>query len=245
MRKVLIIYNSGAGSTKTIVDIYGTLLNKYQVNILPVSETFDYSVIRNYELIIFGFPCYHCSLPHLMEEFMKKMPSQSLKKKAFVFITYGLYAGNTLRIFIKKSKEKNIYVENYTDYRAPATDGSLRLPPFKFMFRYEKNIAANILKDIEKIKRILSIEDFNHKSPHFKLYTLLNYPNKLLGEKSRPQIKLREDVCTNCYLCVKNCPRSCWSIGKSYPVFEKSKCDTCYKCIHQCPQEALVFSKKQ
>ena len=65
MQKILIVYNSGAGSTKTIVDIYNNLLDKYQVDVLHVSTAFDYSVISSYELIIFGFPCYHCSLPPL------------------------------------------------------------------------------------------------------------------------------------------------------------------------------------
>ena len=244
MKKILIIYNSGAGSTKMIVDIYGTLLEKYQVDIIPASVSFDYSIINKYKLIIFGFPCYHCSPSPLMEEFLEKMPPLSSKKKAFVFITYGLYAGNTIRTFINKCKKKNIYTEDYADYRAPATDGSLIFPPFKFMYKYERNIAANILQDIEKIKNILSVEDFKCKLPHIKLYTLLNYPNKLLGKKSRPQINVRKDACNNCHLCINNCPRSCWDMGESYPVFDKLKCDACYKCIHQCPQEALVFSRK-
>ena len=216
----------------------------YHLDIMPVNESFDYSVISNYELLIFGFPCYHCNLPTLMEEFMEKMPSQSFKKKAFVFITYGLYAGNTLRKFIEKCKEKNIYVAGYADYRSPATDGSLMFPPFKFMYRYERKIAENILQDIEKVKMILSTEHFKYKLPRFKLYSILNYPNELSGKNFKPQIKVREDVCTNCHLCVSGCPRDSWSIGAHHPVFDKSKCVTCYKCIHHCPQEALVFSTK-
>ena len=243
-KKILVIYNSGAGSTKTIVDIYSTLLDKYQIDIMPATTSFDYSIINKYKLIIFGFPCYHCNPSPLMEEFIEKMPPLSSKKKAFVFITYGLYAGNTLRIFIIKSKKKNIYVEDFADYRAPATDGSLIFPPFNFMFKYERSIALNILQDIKKIKNILTTEYFKCKLPHFKLYTLINYPNKLLGKMSRPQINVREEVCVNCQLCVKNCPRDCWSTGKSHPIFNKIKCDSCYKCIHQCPQEALVFSRK-
>ena len=238
------VYNSEAGSTKTIVNIYSFLLEKYHIDIMPVSASFDYSVICDYELIVFGFPCYHCDLPPLMEEFMERMPSRSINKKAFVFITYGLYAGNTLRKFIKKCKEKNIYVADYADYRSPATDGSLMFPPFKFMYRYERKIGANILQDIEKIKMILSTDYFSYKLPRFKLYTILNYPNELLGKKYKPQIKVREGACTNCHLCFNKCPRGCWSIGAHHPVFDKSKCDSCYKCIHHCPQEALIFSTK-
>lgn len=244
MKKILIIYNSGAGSTKTIVDIYYTLLNEYQVDVLPVNLSFDFSAFNDYDLLIFAFPCYHSDMSRLMHEFMAKMPKQNRIKKAFAFITYGLYAGNTLRIFIKQCIEKNIYVEDYTDYKAPGTDACLVFPSIKLIYRYENNIAANILKDIRKVKAVLSTDSFSYKLPRFKLYSILNYPNELLGKNHQPQIiKVREDVCTNCYLCVKRCPRSCWTIGVTYPVFNKLECDTCYKCIHQCPQNALIFSK--
>lgn len=245
MQKILIIYNSGAGSTKTIAQIYHqTLLGKYRVDILPATLSFDYKLISNYDLLIFGFPCYHCDVSNLMSEFIDNMPALSEKKKAFVFLTYGLYAGNTLRIFIKKCRKKNIYAGDYADYRAPATDGTLLLPSIKFMYTYEKKIVSNILKDIEKIKKILSADTPKYKLPPFKLYTLLNYPNAALGKKINHRIKVRKDACINCNLCVKQCPRGCWISGSSYPVFDKSKCDSCYKCIHQCPQEALILSEK-
>lgn len=243
MQKILIIYNSGAGSTKTIVEIYQTLLSKYQVDILPVSLSFNFSMLDDYEFLIFAFPCYHSDISPLMSDFMEKMPKQTLTRKGLVFITYGLYAGNTLRIFIKKCFEKNIDIMGYTDYKAPSTDGSLIFPYFNFMYRYEKKIAINILKDIERIKQFLSIKSFKSNLPYFKLYTFLNYPNEWLGKNTKPQIKVREDACILCNLCVNECPRGCWTIGDSSLVFDKSECDTCYKCIHQCPKEALVLSK--
>lgn len=244
MKSILIIYNSGAGSTKTIAEVYYSLLSEYQIGIMSVSTPFDYSVLNGYDLIIFGFPCYHCDLSGLMKDFMDKIPVQSQKVKAFAFLTYGLYGGNTLRKFIKRCRKKNIYVEDYADYKAPATDGSLMLPPFSMMYRYEKKIASNISKDIENVKRIINTERFHSKPPRYKLYTLLNYPNEYFGKKLKVTIKVREDVCTKCYLCVKQCAWQCWTENGSYPVFDKTKCDMCYRCIHQCPQEALVFSKK-
>ncbi len=243
-QKILILYHSGAGSTKTIADVYSILLKEYQTDILPVSLSFDYTLIGRYDLLVFCFPCYHCDVSKLMKEFLERMPEQPQPTKAFAFLTYGLYAGNAIRNFIKKCRSKKIHVENYADYRAPATDGTLLLPSFRFMYRYEKNVSGNILKDIEKIKKILSGERSTRKLPRFKLYTLLNYPNEILGKKSKPRIKVRKEVCTNCHLCVNRCPRGCWTAGTSYPVFDPVACDSYYKCIHHCPREALVFSEK-
>lgn len=243
MKKILIIYSTGAGSTKNIVDIYSVLLSQFQVDVFPVSLSFDFSVFSHYDLLVFAFPCYHCDMSRLMYEFMGKMPKQVAPQKAFAFITYGLYSGNTLRIFIKQCLEKNIYVEDYADYRAPGTDAALMFPAIKFVYRYEKSIAANIKKDIERVQTILSSNHLSYKLPGFKLYCILNYLNKYLGKLHKPQIKVRESVCTNCHLCIRNCPKNCWSVVDSYPIFDKTKCDTCYKCIHQCPQEALIFSE--
>lgn len=243
MKKILIIYSSGAGSTKSIVDIYRKLLFQFQIDVLPVKLSFDFSVFKDYDLLVFAFPCYHCDMSRLMHKFMEKMPKQDQIRKAFAFITYGLYSGNTLRIFVKQCIEKNIYVEDYADYKAPCTDASLVFSAIKLVYRYENNIAANIIKDIGKIKTILGAESFSYKLPRFKLYSILNFPNKWLGKHHKPQIKVREKVCSNCHLCINRCPKDCWSVGGSYPIFDKTRCDTCYKCIHQCPQEALVLSK--
>lgn len=243
MKKILIIYSTGAGSTKKIVDIYNVLLGQFHVDVLPVSLSFDYSVFSHYDLLVFAFPCYHCDMSRLMYEFMKKMPKQATAKKAFALITYGLYSGNTLRAFIKQCLEKNIYVEDYADYRAPGTDAALVFPHLTFVYQYERNIAVNIQKDIERVRMILSTDRLSYKIPRFKLYSILNAPNQYIGKLHKPRIKVHELICTNCGLCVRNCPRNCWSSGDSYPIFDKAQCDTCYRCIHQCPQEALMFSK--
>lgn len=73
MKRILIIYNSGAGSTKTIAEVYYSLLSEYRIDIMPVKTPFDYSVLNGYDLIIFGFPCYHCDLSGLMKDFVNKM----------------------------------------------------------------------------------------------------------------------------------------------------------------------------
>lgn len=97
IKKILIIYNSGAGSTKTIVQIYLTLLSECEVDILPVSLSFDFSMFNHYDLLIFAFPCYHNDISPFMYQFMKIMPIQTKRMKAFAFITYGLYGKHPVR----------------------------------------------------------------------------------------------------------------------------------------------------
>lgn len=243
-QKVLILYHSGAGSTKTIAEIYYKMLSSYLVDISSIDFDYDYKKLKNYDFIVFAFPTYHCSPSTSSLEFINNMPKISEAKKAFVFTTCGLYSGNSLREFIKICTYKNIKVCGHSVYRAPATDGALLLPSIPFMFSYEKNISQRIKTDINKIEESIKSNICKVQCPSFKLYTILNYPNKALGKVNKHKLKLLKEVCINCKKCINNCIRKCWNQGERYPQYEVEKCEFCFKCIHHCPKGAIILSKK-
>jgi flavodoxin/ferredoxin len=243
-RKVLILYHSGAGSTKTIAEIYYKELKSYRIDISSINLDYEYKKLQSYEVLIFAFPTYHCSPSASMMTFIRNMPAFDKPKKAFAFTTCGLYAGNTLREFIKKCSAKNINVNGYATYRAPATDGVLLLPPIPFMFDYEKNIAYKIKEDIKKLDVIIKADTNKVECPAFKLYTLLNYPNRALGRAYKHKFTLLEKDCINCSKCVDNCIQKCWHKTEKYPRYEAEKCESCFKCIHHCPKEAIILTVK-
>jgi flavodoxin/NAD-dependent dihydropyrimidine dehydrogenase PreA subunit len=244
--RLLILYHSGGGSTKTICEIYYKMLNKYSVNIEPISLEYDYKKLQNYDYFIFAFPTYHCSPSCSMLEFIMNMPVFWEQKKAFTFTTYGLYSGNTLTEFIKVCYSKNIVINGCSGYRAPATDGALLLPSISFLFNYEKKIALKIKADINKIEEEIKSE-INPSSPirlPFSLISVLNYPNKVLGRAYKHKFKLEEENCVNCNKCVNNCIRHCWTKVEKYPKYEMGNCEFCFKCIHHCPKGAIILSKR-
>jgi len=242
--RLLILYHSGAGSTKTIAEIYYKMLNSYLIDISSINLEYDYKKLEGYELLIFAFPTYHCSPSSSMLEFIENIPVFYKPKKAFAFTTCGLYSGNALREFIKKCSSKNININGYSVYRAPATDGALLLPPIPFMFKFEKNIAYKIKEDIKKIEEFIITDKIKAKCPSFKLYTILNYPNKVLGKAYKHKLKLLKENCMNCNKCISNCIRKCWNIVGEYPEYEVEKCEFCFRCVHHCPNEAIILSEK-
>lgn len=242
--KLLILYHSGAGSTKSIAEIYYKLLDSYFIDISLIDLKYDYKKLDNYEFLIFAFPTYHCSPSSSMIEFIKNIPVFDKPKKAFAFTTCGLYSGNTLREFIKECSLKNIIIGGYSVYRAPATDGALFLPPIPFMFKYEKNIAYKIKRDINKIDELIKNNVNKVEYPQFKLYAILNYPNKILGKAYKHNFKVLEERCINCNKCINNCMRNCWKKGTEYPEFDVSNCEFCFRCVHHCPNEAIILSTK-
>ncbi|SET59447.1 hypothetical protein SAMN05660297_02869 [Natronincola peptidivorans] len=242
--RILILYHSGAGSTKTIAELYYEQLDMYSIDINPIGLEYDYKKLHDYSFIIFAFPTYHCSPSPSMMQFIKNMPTFDKPKKAFVFTTYGLLSGNALREFIKECLPKNIIVNGYSVYRAPAADGALLLPPIPFMFDFEKNIALKIKSDIKRIQQMIHSETCKVQCPSYKLYEILNYPNKVGGKAYRHKLKVLENHCVNCKKCADDCIRKCWNTAGKYPQYKGEECEFCFKCVHHCPNEAIIISAK-
>jgi ferredoxin len=242
--KILILYHSGAGSTKTLAEIFYEKLSYHSVDISPISLQYDYKMLLKYDFYIFAFPTYHCDPSKSMREFLKNMPAFEEEKRAFVFTTCGLYSANAVRIFIKECSKKNIVVGGSSVYRSPASDGALMLPSFKFMYDYEKNIAVKLRRDIQKIHEIIRANSMEHHCPSFSLMSIVNFPNKVLGKAYKHRIRVIENKCIKCSKCISICIRGALKKGKEFPEFDVNKCEFCFKCIHHCPENAMVLSEK-
>lgn len=242
--KILILYHSGAGSTKTLAEIFYEMLRGYSIDISSISTEYDYCKLLEYDFFILAFPTYHCEPSASMKEFIRNMPAFPQEKRAFVFTTCGLYSGNSVRVFIKECLKKNIIVCGNSAYRGPASDGSILLPSFWFMFDYEDNIVYKIKKDIEKIREIIKSNIHKVDCPAFKFYALLNFPNKVLGKAYKHNIRIMKEHCVICNKCVEICMRNCWKKGKGHPEHNLSNCEFCFKCIHHCPSNAIILSEK-
>jgi len=109
-------------------------------------------------------------------------------------------------------------------------------------------------------KRGLGVDDFsqievagesieNVKPPSFNLPSnrLLKLVPKSLVDLLGPLVWVRPNIyngtCTNCNICVLNCPLKTISAGKQRPVFDYSKCVNCMCCQELCPQKAIYLEK--
>ncbi|MHA1883469.1 MAG: ATP-binding protein [Promethearchaeota archaeon] len=54
-------------------------------------------------------------------------------------------------------------------------------------------------------------------------------------------MKIDEDKCTKCELCMQNCPFQCWEQNdEGYPVLKENyACFSCYNCMIACPNDAI------
>ena len=130
-KKILIIYHSGSGSTRTISEILrDKLSNHYEVDFVKICLDFDYKKLSDYDQVLLGYPTYYFKPSLSTSEFVDKMPAFRNKIKFYIFTTYGLYSGNSIRTLVSILLQKNAIITGYTQIRGPASYGVLLLPSF-------------------------------------------------------------------------------------------------------------------
>lgn len=244
--KILILYYSGVGNTKMVAKKMERTLTSYcEVVISSIEKKSDNIDINNYDAIVIGFPTIHASPAKPIMNFIEQLQTSQKSIPTFLFTTCGLYSANTLRIFAKESIKKNIVPILNKSYRCAATDGILIAPFMNIWFRNEKTLEDKIIKDCTAFIKLLTVS-YRIAIPRFKLYSILNYPNKLLGQHYLPNIYIHKENCISCGKCIASCPAfSICKDPKGYPIIQKDKCIHCYRCIHHCPKKALSLSNKK
>ncbi len=108
MKNILIVYHSGTGSTKLTSELIGEKLkSEYNVTIKSI-HCIEISTITKWDLVIVGFPTYHCEPSISMLEFLSRLKKNRTPLPAFIFTTYGLYSGNCVNIAYQKLKEPSL-----------------------------------------------------------------------------------------------------------------------------------------
>ncbi len=248
MKKVLLLYYSGSGSTKTISEILFERISTFcDITAIEIKQNFDYSLLDGYDVYFFAFPTYHSDPPNTVMEFIDKMPAYVDAKKAFALNTFALYHENCLRTFILKLQEKNMLVNSYISIKGPASDAILFYPDeWLRNGKYEIQIAMKIEWAITRFDKVLQSEENKIKIPGTRWYTFINRPllKFFVGrfEKAKNEMKVIEKRCTNCNHCVDICPRDCWSKGMIMPNVSIAGCETCFRCVHNCPTRAISIA---
>lgn len=212
-------------------------------SIEEISSEFD---LNKYDAFIIGYPIHHTHPPMRLLKFIESIRPLEKEKPAFIFNTRGLYSANSQRILAKQLYIKNIKIIMDKEYRSPASDVSLLAPYIGFVWKFEKRINEKI--DCHSIQFADKIAGGKHQYyiPRFRIYSILNAPNKFVGHHITFPIYLHKEKCVKCAKCAINCPANAQVIGKSqYPVFHKENCEKCYRCIHGCPSYALSLKKQK
>ncbi len=245
--KILLVNHSGSGSTRIVGSVIAARLeSRNDVDIAQIRPGFDYGMISNYNLVIIGFPTYYFRPSLSAMEFVENLPRVN-NKGFFLYTTYGLYSGNCIRIFSNALKRKNGCIIGYVQIRGPASDGILLFPSLKLFSRYEKKAGKKINKAANDIERYFKHRGVKELIPSMRWYSpftrlFKRHLDRIDYSQYRLNLKVLEERCTNCNICVKNCIRGSWLKGEKYPSINTDNCEFCLKCVHNCPEKAIIFN---
>ena len=248
MKKILILYFSGAGATKRVAEIIYTQLSQSQINEVDMLsvESEDIPNISEYDALVIGTPTYHAAPAKAIMSYIETMPRLKKKSPAFIYNTRGTCSLNANRILSKQLQKKNIVTIMDRAYRTPASDGSLFAPFIRRFFEFEKDLEKKISCDCTTFLELLKQDMTQGYIPRFQLGSIVNAPNKAAGHLITKKIHLHKDKCIRCHVCIEKCPHKAFSQDKQgYPLFNQKGCENCYRCVHHCPKMALSLSKRK
>ena len=154
-KKVLILYFSGVGVTKSVAERMFTRLSlDCEIDMFSIENEASPSM-NEYDALIIGTPVYHGAPPKIVMRYFEMIPRLTKETPAFIYNTRGLASFNTNRLLSRKLYQKNIMTVIDREYRGPASDGTITAPFIKQFFKFEKDIEKKINSDCANFLKLL------------------------------------------------------------------------------------------
>lgn len=225
----MIYYFSSTGNSKYAATKIAEALSNEAKSIVGLEDT-----ICTDEVVGICSPTYCTGLPHIVEEFLKKLQLPNVKY-FFILTTYGTFT--------------NINFKKLTNYK-PNALFSVKFPDnatwiFDLSNKEEVQKTLDnsiiILKDvIDKITNRKEGDFINNKAP---ILVRSIYHSTLPNERKTKHLSV-DDNCIGCGLCMRNCPVHAIELKDKKPVWTIVRCEMCLSCLHHCPKFAIHRGKK-
>jgi len=245
---VAILYFSGVGGTRIVAELLGGMVGPGTAcEVLSVEDPRAAQRAAAPGLLVFCYPTYFLKPAPAMLDFIRSVPADLPGRQALLVTTYELYTGNSNRSAALLLRDRGIPVVGSHALRSPGTDVTCVVPDrlCGWLYRFERGFPRKAAEIARKIADLAACPPREGKVPAPKWYTPLSWILQVLALdgfiRFRDRITVLEDRCTNCGLCVRDCPRGAWRSSERGPEHSGELCDLCTRCIHRCPQNALVL----
>ena len=122
---ILILYFSGTGNTHFIAkQIKASLKN--EIAECSAVETFPLEHIKDYDILIFGFPIHACKMPEFLKQFTDKFPLTK-SKRIILFSTFAYTPCNTMKDAAHHFEKRGFRAVFAKGIKMPGSDGLLLL----------------------------------------------------------------------------------------------------------------------
>ncbi|WP_419727176.1 EFR1 family ferrodoxin [Terrisporobacter petrolearius] len=242
---IAMIYFSGTGNSKYIVDYLGNKLkeNNHNVKIYNIEQ--NPIIPIDTDLLVIGGPIYAGNVPEKLIRWVLRNVPESSANSIVYSTSAGLINAHGVDSLAKKLSKKGYNILAKETY----------LMPRNFYFgKYPKNTKDEVdemLKDVNKqldelVDKIcldtLKSKEFENKGVLGKdlLAETFSVMSRFMGKSFSV-----DDNCIKCGICVKNCPENNIYFDKDKNIRFSNKCMLCCRCIHNCPKNAINYKGKK
>jgi len=244
MKSVAIYYFSGTGNTEIVAKMVKEAFENQScsVDLIRIEDVLKKKLsvdIKQYDLIGIGSQVIGYGTPLIVRDFVRSLP-EGTGKKVFIFRTAGGVAPinyNVSKAIIRKLNRKGFEVV-YERLFSIASN---------WVVKFDDGAIHQLHQATAKKVTLMCQEIINGE----KRFLKTGLGQRLLMETvafiAQPTLRLVgkdfkvTDACTNCGLCVKNCPAENISERNGKIKFKLS-CNSCLRCVYACPQNAIQFN---
>jgi flavodoxin/Pyruvate/2-oxoacid:ferredoxin oxidoreductase delta subunit len=238
LQRIGIFYFSGTGMTKYVVEKLELALAKQQVqvDVLDIAKTHVSSTpLDGYNAIGIAYPVHAFNAPKTVIDFARQLPATH-GVDVFVISTpaeYHVLNFDSSKLLIKILRQKGFTVF----YDQPF------IMPCNFIIKYDDAKVTELINQVNA-KMPPAAREITGRVPHrqpskfLSRFAALAGRLEWLGAKSMSKHYYANENCSNCGLCIYNCPNHNISAGEKSVEF-KRQCGLCMRCIYLCPQKAI------
>ena len=230
----IIFYFSGTGNSLKVAKTIANELDNCEI--VSMSRSENYLLLKNYDNIGFVYPNYYWGLPKRVIKFIENLNIRNNTISYFFSIaTYGGDIGNAVyqmyELFLKKHDikicncKKLKMFSNYVN-----------------LYNMRKNVSEITKKSNKDLIPIIDSIRNKEYCKASKLFKALSFVNKIFLKKVSNldrHYKINSD-CSGCGICIEICPVKNIEMVDKKPAF-KHNCEQCVSCIQCCPMKAINY----
>ncbi|MDX9826942.1 MAG: EFR1 family ferrodoxin [Spirochaetia bacterium] len=249
--RVSILYFSGVGGTRVVAEVLETCLSgltSCEVHSIEGKEAAEAVARANF--LVLCYPTYFLKPAPAMVDFALSLPLETQNRKVALITTYELYTGNSNRGLARLLRDRGFTMAGAYELRAPGTDVTCVIPDWLcgWLYRFEGRFPDKIAKIAQSIAALAEAATSEGRIPGFKWYTPLAWPLQVLFLDGfirwKDRMKVLEERCSGCGLCVRECHRGAWRRTDKGLEHSGETCDLCLRCLHHCPGRAIVLKPR-
>lgn len=258
--KIRILYFSATGNTRLVSEKLSGFLTAdgFDVQLISVEdkealEKLDFDNC----IFLFGFPCYAFEYPKaIFDSVFERIGKQSRPVPAFVFATYCLKPGMSIKAMANTLRNYNFTIVAKGAFKCPSS-GFVSITSHKtrnLKYRLLKKVMVfdeNLIHKIRAFKDEIAKAALTYNLPEIRNpepVSPFEHVPRILAKWNEHRIfcgyRIIANRCFACGVCAMNCPTGNILIRDGCAQFiSNSECLRCMRCISNCPQNAVLLGK--